>query len=159
VHKIIFPEITGKHGFKETAKSTKPDSRPCMCISTPVQVHCLLKDYHRTWHATLRQHCKWRHLFIGQVQIKMICKLRHWAYSWCCSNHISINSSYYNYKSKREKLGIDDIISVLQPNRLWWYGHVLQKEDNDWVKNCMEYAVQGPRPRGRPKRTQREAVC
>jgi len=22
---------------------------------------------------------------------------------------------------------------------LRWYGHVLQKEDNDWVKKCMVY--------------------
>ena len=27
-----------------------------------------------------------------------------------------------------------------------------------WVKNCMEYEVEGPRPRGRPKRTWREVV-
>jgi len=31
----------------------------------------------------------------------------------------------------RERLGLDDIISVLQQNRFQWYGHVLQKEDND----------------------------
>ena len=30
---------------------------------------------------------------------------------------------------------------------------VLQKEDDDWVKKCMEYEVQGPRHRGRLKRT------
>jgi len=36
-------------------------------------------------------------------------------------------------------LKIDDIISVLQQNRLRWYGYVLQKEDNEWVKKCMEY--------------------
>ena len=34
------------------------------------------------------------------------------------------------------RLGLDDIISVLQRNRLQWYRHVLQKEDNDWVKKC-----------------------
>jgi len=34
-----------------------------------------------------------------------------------------------------------------------WYGHVLRKEDDDW-----EYEVEGPRPRGRPKRTWREVV-
>jgi len=28
-------------------------------------------------------------------------------------------------------------------------GHVLQKEDTDWVKKCMEYEVGGGRPRGR----------
>jgi len=37
---------------------------------------------------------------------------------------------------------------VLQQNRLRWYGHVLRKEDNEWVK--YEYEVKGPRPRGRP---------
>jgi len=35
---------------------------------------------------------------------------------------------------------------------------VLQKEDNDWVKNCMVCEVEGARPRGRPKRTWREIV-
>jgi len=34
---------------------------------------------------------------------------------------------------------------------------VLRKDDDDdWVKKCMEYEVEGPRPRGRPKRTWRE---
>ena len=46
-----------------------------------------------------------------------------------------------------------DITSILQENRLQWYGHVLRKDDNDWVKKCMEYGVVGSRPRGRPKRT------
>ena len=54
-------------------------------------------------------------------------------------------------KELREKLSIDDIALVLQQNRLRWYGHVLRKDNDDWVKKCMEYKVQGPRPRGRPK--------
>jgi len=45
-------------------------------------------------------------------------------------------------KELRERLGIDDIILILQQNRLQWYGHVLQKEDTDWVKKCMEYEVE-----------------
>jgi len=61
-------------------------------------------------------------------------------------------------KGLRETLGLDDIISVLQQNRLRWYGHVLRKEDNDWVKKCMEYEVDGARPSGRPKETWREIV-
>ena len=60
-------------------------------------------------------------------------------------------------KELRERLGIDDIALVLQQNRLRWYGHVLRKDD-DWVKKCMEYEVEGPRPRGSPKRTWREVV-
>jgi len=38
------------------------------------------------------------------------------------------------------------------------YGHVLQKEDSDWVKKCMEYEMKHARPRGRPKKTWREIV-
>jgi len=48
---------------------------------------------------------------------------------------------------------VDDIILILQQNRLRWYGHVLRKEDTDWVKKCMEYEVEGSRPRDRSKRT------
>ena len=55
----------------------------------------------------------------------------------------------------RERLRLDDIISVLQQNRLQWHGHVLRKEDNYWVKKCMEYEMEGARPRGRPKETWR----
>jgi len=56
-------------------------------------------------------------------------------------------------KGLRERLGLDDIISVLQQNRLQWYGHVLRKEDSDWVKKCMEHEVEGATPRGRRKKT------
>ena len=42
----------------------------------------------------------------------------------------------------RERLGIDDIALVLLQNRLRWYGHVLRKEDDDWVKKCTEYEVE-----------------
>jgi len=35
---------------------------------------------------------------------------------------------------------------------------LLQKEDSDWVKKCMEYEVEGSRPTGRPKRTWKEVV-
>ena len=61
-------------------------------------------------------------------------------------------------KELRGRLDIDDIALVLQQNRLQWYGHVLRKEDDGWMKKCMEYGVEGPRPRGRPKKTWREVV-
>ena len=38
---------------------------------------------------------------------------------------------------------VDDIALVLQQNRLRWYGHVLRKDDDHWVKKCMEYEVEG----------------
>jgi len=61
-------------------------------------------------------------------------------------------------KELRERLGIDDIILILQQNRLRWYGHVLRKEDTDLVKECTEYEVEGSRPKGGTKRTWREVV-
>jgi len=35
-------------------------------------------------------------------------------------------------KELRERLETDDIILILQQNRLRWYGHVLRKEDTDY---------------------------
>jgi len=32
------------------------------------------------------------------------------------------------------------------------------KKHNDWVKKCMEYEMEGARPRGRPKKTWTEIV-
>ena len=55
-------------------------------------------------------------------------------------------------KESRERLGVDDIMSILQQNRLQWYSHVLRKEDNNWVKKCMECEAEGSRPRDRPKK-------
>jgi len=42
----------------------------------------------------------------------------------------------------KEILGLDDRIAEVQQNKLQWYGHVLRKEDNNWVKKCMEYEVE-----------------
>jgi len=61
-------------------------------------------------------------------------------------------------KELTERLEIDDMILILQQNRLRWYGHVLRKEDTDWVKQCMQYEVEDSTPRRRPKRTWREVV-
>jgi len=61
-------------------------------------------------------------------------------------------------KELRERLGLHDIISVLQQNKLQWYGHVLRKEDNDWKKKCVECEVEGARPTGRPKKTWTDIV-
>ena len=36
----------------------------------------------------------------------------------------------------RQRLGIDDVATVVQRNRLVQYGHVLRKDDEDWVKNA-----------------------
>ena len=59
-------------------------------------------------------------------------------------------------KGLRERLGLDDMISVLQQNRMVWA--CAAKKENDWVKKFMEYEVEGASPRGRLKKTWREIV-
>jgi len=50
------------------------------------------------------------------------------------------------------------LISCSKANRLRWYVYLLHKEDNNWMKKCMEYEVEGSRPRDRPERTWIELV-
>ena len=49
-------------------------------------------------------------------------------------------------------------LSLEVGGRLRWYGHVMRKGDEDWVKTCMEYSVEGRRPVGRPRKTWLESV-
>ena len=49
-------------------------------------------------------------------------------------------------------------ISDIRSSRLRWYGHVMRKGDEDWVKKCMEYRVEGRRLVGRPRKTWLESV-
>ena len=58
----------------------------------------------------------------------------------------------------RDRLELEDVVTVLQCNILRWYGHVLNKDDSEWVKKCMDFVVEGVRPGGRPKRTWKEVV-
>jgi len=47
----------------------------------------------------------------------------------------------------RERLGVDDMALVLQQSRLHWCGHMLRKDDDGWVRKCMEHEVEGSRPK------------
>jgi len=96
-----------------------------------------------TWHVR-----KENVVALQQVEMRMV--------RWMCGVKLK---DRLPSKELRERLGIDDTALVLQhTNRLRWYGHVLQIDDDDWVKKCREYEVEFPRPRGRPKRTWTEVV-
>jgi len=41
----------------------------------------------------------------------------------------------------------------MKNSRLSWFGHVERKDDNDWVKRCMTWEVDGIRQRGRLKKS------
>ena len=43
-------------------------------------------------------------------------------------------------------------------NRLRWLGHVLQKDDDDWVKKIMSFEVEGKRGQGRLMMTWSQVV-
>ena len=47
---------------------------------------------------------------------------------WMCDVKVKDKVSS---KELRKRLGIEDIVLVLQQNRLRWYGHVLRKEDTE----------------------------
>jgi len=47
----------------------------------------------------------------------------------------------------------NDHSDTLFMSRLRRFGHVEGKYDNDWVKRCITWEVEGIRQRGRPKKT------
>ena len=54
----------------------------------------------------------------------------------------------------RQRMGVEAITDVVRRGRLQWYGHVVRKEENDWVKRVMLFNVEGTRPvSGRPNKT------
>ena len=58
----------------------------------------------------------------------------------------------------RRLVGVEPITTFIRSCRLRWYGHVMRKGDEDWVKKCMEYRVEGGRLVGRPRKTWLESV-
>ena len=58
----------------------------------------------------------------------------------------------------RRLVGVEHVTTVIRSGILRWYGHVMRKSNEDWVKKCMEYRVEGRRPVGKPRRTWLESV-
>ena len=52
----------------------------------------------------------------------------------------------------RELLGLEPCL-MIKKSRLRWFGHVERKDDNDWVRHCITWEVEGIRQRGRQKKT------
>ena len=61
-----------------------------------------------------------------------------------------------SYIELRQRLGIEDIVNVVQRNRLRWCGHVLRKDDDDEKGVTLE--VEGAGQRDRPMKTWKEVV-
>ena len=61
---------------------------------------------------------------------------------------------YKLYRLPESRINEDNVLTLC----LLCESCLSRKEDNNWVKRCMAYEVEGSRPRGRPKRTWREVV-
>ena len=55
-------------------------------------------------------------------------------------------------------MGIKSMSDAMKQNRLRWLGHVLWKDDDDWVKKIMSFEVEGKRGWGRPSMTWSQEV-
>lgn len=50
-----------------------------------------------------------------------------------------------------EKLGGEDIVKIVESQRIRWYGHINERDENSLLKKITQWKPQGSRPRGRPK--------
>jgi len=53
---------------------------------------------------------------------------------------------------------LEPVSLMIKKSNLRWFGHVERKDDNDLVKRCIMWEVEGIRQRGRPKKTWRDCV-
>ena len=74
---------------------------------------------------------------------------------WMCS--ISLKDRRTN-EELRWLVGVEPITTFIRSGRLSWYGHVMRKGYEDWVKKCMESRVAGRRPVGIPRKTWLQSV-
>ena len=50
-----------------------------------------------------------------------------------------------------ELLGLETVSLMIKKSRLRWFGHVEWKDDNDWVKHCIMWEVEGIREDARKR--------
>ena len=67
---------------------------------------------------------------------------------WMCG--VSMRDRHRN-EDLRKRMGLTKIDEVIRIRRLRWWGHVLRKEESDWVRRCVFYEIDGSRGKGRPK--------
>ena len=58
----------------------------------------------------------------------------------------------------RKMVGFEPITAVIRSSRLRWYGHLMRKNDEDWMKKCIEFRVEDRRPVERPRMTWLESI-
>ena len=51
----------------------------------------------------------------------------------------------------QEECKIKPIIETIQTGQLWWFGHVMERDEKTTAKKVLDLKVKGKRPRGRPR--------
>jgi len=71
---------------------------------------------------------------------------------WTCG--VKLNERKKSHEL-RELLGLEPVSLMIKNSRLRRFGYVERKDDNenDWVKRCITWEVEGIRQTGRPKKT------
>jgi len=49
-------------------------------------------------------------------------------------------------------LGLEPVSLAIKKGRLRWFGHVVCKDDTDWIKHCTTIEVEETKARGRPRK-------
>ena len=57
---------------------------------------------------------------------------------WMCGVSMKDRRASEEWK---KLVGVQPITTVIRNGRPRWYGYVMRKSDEDWVKKCMEYRV------------------
>ena len=63
---------------------------------------------------------------------------------WMCG--VKLNERMKS-EELRELLGFQPVSLMIKKSRLRLFGHVERKDDNDWVKRCITWEVEGIRQR------------
>ena len=69
---------------------------------------------------------------------------------WMCG--VRLQDRVSNVELRR-RLGIRSIKEEIGISRLGWLGHVERLDDQNWVKSCKSFNVDGFVPRGSPRQT------
>ena len=62
---------------------------------------------------------------------------------------VTLRDKIRNEEVRRRTTVMTSVVTVVEQNKLRWYGHVLRKEKEDVVKQAWEEPVRGKRSRGR----------
>ena len=108
-------------------------------------------------------HFNWKRILVkmkGKVSYEELSDAWQWDLDYESRALIEAESHWNEYDQKgskvkelRELLGLEAVSWMNKKSRLRWFGHVERKDDNDYVKRCITWEVEGIRQRGQQMRT------